>query len=70
LGIREPNAKTLSAQREKKSGEAEEDELVLERNTGHSTMDSYHLSIVLLFTCMLFEQGVAEVEGFEGVAWG
>ena len=49
--------------------EGEGDEAVVEPNMRNYSMDGYQLSIVFLFTCMSFERGVAEVEGFEGVAW-
>src|SRR5208282_3560453 len=57
---REPNAETLSAQREERSGEGEGGE----PNIGHYIMDGYQLSIVFVFTCMSFERAGAEVEGF------
>ncbi len=57
------------APRWEESGEGEEGRTVVEPNINDYTTDSYHLSIVFLFTCMLFEGGAAEVEGFEGVAW-
>jgi hypothetical protein len=65
---RKLNAETQSAQREEKSGEGESDRSVVEPNMVYYTTDSYHLPIVFLFTCMLFERRAAEVERFEGVA--
>jgi hypothetical protein len=65
---RKLNAETQSAQREEKSGVGESDRSLVEPNMNYYTTDSYYLSIVFLFTCMLFERGVAEVERFEGVA--
>ena len=49
--------------------EGERDGVVVEPNMRDYSMDGYQLSIVFLFTCMSFERGVAEVEGFEGVEW-
>jgi len=55
---REPNAETLSAQREEESGGGEGDGVVVERNPsdllrasmGYGSRVSYQLSIVLSFT--------------------
>jgi hypothetical protein len=68
---RKLNAETQSAQsaqREEKSVAGEGDRVRAEPNIKYYTTDSYHMSIVVLFTCMSFERGLAEVERFEGVA--